>query len=202
MSKTPRTPCSRCGFLHRYSGALPKGKKAKCNNCGSSFTIQESHNTPDDVRFLVFNGGQNLGSPSKCVGENYHRSEFLKILSQMKYNKSDPPAMIAGVFSLVPETDNEHDANAVRVELDGAHLAYLSRRDAKLHREGLVGLGKPLFRFNVSGRITLFWSGLPDDEDEESFEDDDEEDDTDETNEDAEIVFRKFKIELDISWTE
>ena len=206
MSTTPRTPCSLCGYLHRYSGKLPKGKTAKCKNCGIMFIIQESLDTPDDIRFLVFHSGKNLGAPTKCVGENHHRKELWQLLSRMEYNEQDPPALIPAVFCLIPETDNQHDVNAVRVELEGVRLAYLSRKDAKSHREGLIELGKPLFRFNASGRITILWNGLPGDEEdnEEGDENDKEGDllDDGESTEDPKITLSTFRIELDISWTE
>ena len=83
MKTTPRTPCPTCGFLSRYSGVLPVGKKAVCNNCKSQFVVSKSIDAPDGERFLIVTGGGNLGDPTDCVGENYHKDALLEFLKKM-----------------------------------------------------------------------------------------------------------------------
>lgn len=43
---------------------------------------------------------------------------------------------------LVLEDDNPHDANAVRVEIDGETCGYLSREAAKLYRANIAAVGE------------------------------------------------------------
>lgn len=45
--------------------------------------------------------------------------------------------------SLVPEASNPHDANAVRIELEGALIGYLSRDNARRYRADLAAAGTP-----------------------------------------------------------
>jgi len=44
---------------------------------------------------------------------------------------------------LILENSNPHDANAVRVELDGALVGYLSRENAARYRADLAAAGTP-----------------------------------------------------------
>lgn len=44
---------------------------------------------------------------------------------------------------LVPDPTNEHDPNAVKVMIEGRHVAFLARDDAKAHLAALRRLGVP-----------------------------------------------------------
>jgi hypothetical protein len=45
--------------------------------------------------------------------------------------------------SLIPEADNPHDPNAVRVEINGMKVGHLPREMAKIYRELMAGAGQP-----------------------------------------------------------
>jgi sRNA-binding protein len=51
------------------------------------------------------------------------------------------------VADLVPEANNPHDANAVRVDIDGLTVGYLDREDAVAFRKQLrrvIEVGRPI----------------------------------------------------------
>jgi hypothetical protein len=150
-----RTPCNYCGFLHRYSEPLPVGKKAICRNCSSEFVIQTAFETPEGVKFLTLTG-DGIGTTA-CVGESYYLENLKDYLDSVKWIREQPVEILDAICTLVPETDNEHDPNAVRVEIGGFHVAHLSRRDASIHRQWLRDTEKPLWRFIVESGVGLVW---------------------------------------------
>lgn len=76
------------------------------------------------------------------VGENAYQSNLKALLRQRGQTTQ---SMVAGDGSiresftarLTPELDNPHDENAVRVDIDGHTVAYLSRANAALWRASL-----------------------------------------------------------------
>lgn len=54
---------------------------------------------------------------------------------------------------LVLEDSNPHDANAVRVEIDGALIGYLSRDNARRYRADLAAAGQPQATVRCKARI-------------------------------------------------
>ncbi len=54
---------------------------------------------------------------------------------------------------LVLEDSNPHDANAVRVEIDGQHVGYLSRDNARRYRADLAAAGQPTAIVRCRARI-------------------------------------------------
>jgi len=54
---------------------------------------------------------------------------------------------------LVLEPENPHDANAVRVEIDGALIGYLSRENAARYRADLAAAGTPAATVQCKARI-------------------------------------------------
>lgn len=54
---------------------------------------------------------------------------------------------------LVLEDSNPHDANAVRVEIEGEHVGYLSRENARRYRADLASAGEPHARVRCAARI-------------------------------------------------
>jgi hypothetical protein len=152
-----RTPCSYCGFLHRYSEPLPVGKKAICRNCSSEFVIETSFETPEGVKFLRLEA-EGIGT-TDCVGEFYYIENLKNYLESVNWNheKSKGLGFKDVTCTLVPETDNEHDPNAVRVEIGGFQVANLSKRDAAIHRQYLRDTGKPLWQLAVEGTVSFVW---------------------------------------------
>lgn len=54
---------------------------------------------------------------------------------------------------LILENTNPHDANAVRVEIDGALIGYLSRDNARRYRADLAAAGTPDVTVRCTARI-------------------------------------------------
>jgi hypothetical protein len=54
---------------------------------------------------------------------------------------------------LVLEDANPHDANAVRVEIDGDMVGYLSRDNARRYRADLAAVGQPHASVRCNARI-------------------------------------------------
>ena len=54
---------------------------------------------------------------------------------------------------LILENTNPHDANAVRVEIDGALIGYLSRDNARRYRADLTAAGTPQATVQCKARI-------------------------------------------------
>ena len=150
-----RTPCSCCGFLHRYTEPLPLGKKAVCKNCSSTFVIESGLETPDGVKFLTLDV-DGVGS-TDCVGESHYLKNMNDYFNKQRWEPKEQAEFTEHTCTLVPERGNEHDPNAVRVEVGGFHVAYLSRRDAALHREFLNDTGKPFWQLRVQGTILACW---------------------------------------------
>ena len=54
---------------------------------------------------------------------------------------------------LALEDTNPHDANAVRVEIDGEMVGYLSRNNARRYRADLAAVGQPQASVRCKARI-------------------------------------------------
>jgi|CXWL01.1.fsa_nt_gi hypothetical protein len=54
---------------------------------------------------------------------------------------------------LILDDENPHDANAVRVEIDGALVGYLNRENARRYRADLVAAGTPSVTVRCRARI-------------------------------------------------
>jgi len=61
------------------------------------------------------------------VGTSYRQPALAKIAGKKKKEPADHEVVAA----IVPEPENEHDSNAVAVQVDGELVGYLSRGDAK-----------------------------------------------------------------------
>lgn len=66
----------------------------------------------------------------KIVGESHYQ----EALEELAGGRTEDSAEIEVDVSLVPESDNAHDPNAVGVEIDGELVGYLSRASAKKYR--------------------------------------------------------------------
>jgi len=63
----------------------------------------------------------------EIVGESFRQVAIKKVWRQGGADRTFEA-------ELVPESNNPHDRNAVRVEIDGVHVAYLSRESAEEYR--------------------------------------------------------------------
>lgn len=86
--------------------------------------VQTQHTTQSEVLALPPYAG--AYRDLDIVGESFRQDE----IEQLWSTGSD------GTFTavLIPEDDNPHDENAVRVEVEGLHVGYLSRECAKDYR--------------------------------------------------------------------
>lgn len=76
---------------------------------------------------------ERLGWTTEVVGELHHQAD---IEGQYRLNGgTDSPAKATA--TLIPEDDNEYDANAVRVEIGGRRVGYLAREQASEYREAV-----------------------------------------------------------------
>lgn len=72
-----------------------------------------------------------------AVGESNYQADLELIAGGREYDG----ASLETVATLVPESENPHDPNAVRVDIDGRTVGYLSRRDAVEFRNELANAG-------------------------------------------------------------
>lgn len=83
------------------------------------------------------------------VGES-HYQPALKALAAGRQRDYEAVSVRA---VLIPESDNPHDKNAVRVEIEGHKVGYLSRADAKRYR-ALVKKGYEMVPAECAAAIT------------------------------------------------
>ncbi len=150
--------CSRCGFLHPFKEPAPIGKIAVCRKCSFRFEVILPIDCPPEVTHLSINLEPAGGHETYIVGTAYYLDNIKKLLTEIPHSPFDPPAMMFQPCRLVPETDNRHDENAVRIECGDYKLGYLSREHAKAHREWLQEQGRDLFRTVITGRIEIDWT--------------------------------------------
>lgn len=86
------------------------------------------------------------------VGESHYQDAIEFVAG----GRSDASARIRKIAMLVPESDNPHDTNAVRVDIEGRRVGYLSRGDAVRYRnllkkKGLAGLAMTVDALIVGG---------------------------------------------------
>lgn len=66
----------------------------------------------------------------KIVGESHYQDAIEELVG----GRTEESADVEVDLSLVPESDNQYDPNAVGVEIDGELVGYLSRASAKKYR--------------------------------------------------------------------
>lgn len=76
----------------------------------------------------------------QVVGESHYQ----RALEQIAGKRTDESAELACTAHLIPEPENKHDRNAIRVDIAGLTVGYLSRDDAeelgeRLRAQGLHG---------------------------------------------------------------
>lgn len=95
------------------------------------FSRRRAANPPGrfQTRNLLLEGDQRIAA----VGESFYQPALLAICSARAGEEVGHECIAV----LVLEPDNPHDANAVRVEVDGRQVAHLSRPDALIYRPAL-----------------------------------------------------------------
>lgn len=84
------------------------------------------------------------------VGTSHHRSEIASIAQ----NPLGINALVVCIAYLVPDNQNPHDLNAVRVVIEGQTVGYLSRDFAKRYRLWISGLPGHIQQVSVAAAIT------------------------------------------------
>lgn len=89
----------------------------------------------DGMPVTVYEGRDRLS----VVGESHHQDSLWAIVGGPK---TSGRVRHQDTAILVPESDNQYDANAIAVWIRGAHVGYLSREDAQTYRPGLDKLAE------------------------------------------------------------
>lgn len=103
--------------------------------------LEETGHTPMGIfSFLFGNRKRPKVSEFKLAGDGTFSFEVVgeshrqKALEDIAGGRSEDSAEVHCIAKLVPEPDNPNDRDAVRVEVEGYHVAYLSRKDAKRYK--------------------------------------------------------------------
>jgi hypothetical protein len=70
----------------------------------------------------------------ECRGESQYQDALRKVIGGKPKEEVRVPKQAA----LIPEPDNKHDRNAVKVYIDGVHVAYLAAEEAEDYAEGFA----------------------------------------------------------------
>lgn len=89
----------------------------------------------------------------EVVGESHYQDA----LSAIAGPKTAEGANYACIADLVPEPSNVHDRNAVRVEVNGRRVGYLSRPSAKHYRAALAHMGRAVVPIQCHATIKGGW---------------------------------------------
>ena len=89
----------------------------------------------------------------EIVGESNYQSALERICG----GRDEESARKQVKALLVLENENPHDSNAVRVDIDGETVGYLSRREAKQYRVRLKEAGYPELRGRCDAIIVGGW---------------------------------------------
>lgn len=95
----------------------------------------------------------------EIVGE----SRYQRALEAITGGRTHDGVHLVREATLIPETDNAADENAVRVEIEGMTVGYLGRDDAAELRAQLLRSNNPLRRINTQALIAGGWHRGPDD---------------------------------------
>lgn len=90
----------------------------------------------------------------EIVGESHYQRE-LKAICGGRTREGHRKAVRA---MLILEDDNKHDPNAVRVEVQGCTVGYLTREDAQTYRRRIARAGKPDIVIECDAIIVGGWS--------------------------------------------
>jgi hypothetical protein len=77
----------------------------------------------------------NINTPIEVVGESFYQSNIAAILTDANYDHGRDSANYACKAKTVPDNNNPHDKNAVKVEINGKTVGHLSRDYAKAYRK-------------------------------------------------------------------
>lgn len=91
--------------------------------------------------------------PTSAVGESYYQEAFIAICGRPTRSGYE----IACEAHLIPERNNPHDANAVKVMINGRNVGHLCRDDAVRFREEMATAGRPGHGARCAAKIAGGW---------------------------------------------
>lgn len=103
-----------------------------------------------DVRHVEADGAFNL----EIVGE----SRYQQALEQLAGGRQDGGVQVQCTAALVLEDSNPHDAKAVRVDIEGRTVGYLTRRNARDLRAQMARIGVTSTRLTTPALIVGGWT--------------------------------------------
>ncbi len=106
------------------------------------FVLHQGTGSPQHPVIDLPGGGGRFGLD--VVGESFNTRNIARI--DKRHGEPGHACFIAA--HLVMESNNPHDKNAVRVDIDGLKVGHLSRADAKAYRRLIGATGTP----NAIGR--------------------------------------------------
>ncbi|WP_417251063.1 hypothetical protein [Castellaniella sp.] len=108
-----------------------------------------------DVRQVVTQAS--IPGPGKyaydVVGESHYQDALAEVCGGKKGESVDLDTDAALFF----ENDNKYDPQAVRVEIQGLKVGYLSRKDAPGYREQILAMGKGELACRCKAKIVGGW---------------------------------------------
>ena len=107
---------------------------------------------PEDVEMSLFSLLRRKPAPAAAslAGDGLYRievvgeSHYQDVLEAICGGRTEDGADHDCMAMLVPEPDSPHDRNAIRVDIGGRTVGYLSRADAIGYRDGLQLAGIPI----------------------------------------------------------
>ena len=92
--------------------------------------------------------------PMPCVGESFHRGNFIRVCGQPNEEGEDRVL----TAHLVLEDENPYDRNSVRVDINGLPVAHLSRDAAVHYRRMLERTGRGRVTCTCKAHISAGWA--------------------------------------------
>lgn len=99
----------------------------------------------------------NLPGPGTYAIDVVGESNYQVALEAICGGRTDDGHDITVMATLVHEDDNPHDNKAIRVDIDGETVGYLSRKDARQYRKKIAEAGCPGIVATCSAMIVGGW---------------------------------------------
>ena len=131
------------GFLNRLFGN-PSGRVPPASGGGVADKIDATVTAEPAARLDARDLRRTAAPDRRCtrattlyvVGESFRQDALLAIVGGWRSG----PVREDIVAELVPDPGNQYDRNAIRVEISGELIGYLSREDAAAYLPGLLAL--------------------------------------------------------------
>jgi hypothetical protein len=138
-------------FSWLFGTPRPQYRRSRSSGCHNRF-----EGAPAPVAHLPGPGTYAID----VVGESKYQGALAKICC----GRTEDSQNLVVSATLVPEDDNSHDGQAVRVDIRGMTVGYLSRKNARQYRLRLKEAGHPGITATCSAVIVGGWDRGPDDQ--------------------------------------